>query len=152
MNLIAGLVLASSLVLIGCEEKASPPAPKPAAQPAPTKTGAVIPGVSPETSKGITDMAAGAKDKAVAAYQTAVDDAKKQIDTWSTKLNDAPADQKPAMQSALDKAKAGWEEATKKLADLKSSASTEWQKVSSDVQDSVDSLKKHLSDAAAQFK
>jgi hypothetical protein len=140
----------SLLALAACEEKKSPPA-----NPAPTKTGSAtpdIPGVSPETNKKISDMAAVAKDKAVAGYQATVDEAKKQIDAWTTKLNDAPADKKPEMQSALDKAKAGWEDATKKLADFKSGAATEWQKFSTDVQTSVENLKKQISDGAAQFK
>jgi hypothetical protein len=139
----------SMLALAACEEKSSPPP----AKPAPT-TGAApaIPGVSPEANKKIADATMQAKEKAVSTYETAVADAKKQIDSWTAKLNDAPPDKKPAMQSALDSAKASWDEASKKLADFKSSAALDWEKFSTDVQASMDKLKKQVSDTAAQFK
>src|SRR5690242_17837353 len=111
---IMSVAAASLLVGIGCEEKKStPPAP------APSKTGSSMPTV-PDASKTVGDMAAGAKDKVVAGYQKAMDEAKTQIDLWSAKVKDAAPDKQPAMQSAVDKAKSAWDEAGKKLADFKS--------------------------------
>jgi hypothetical protein len=142
---IMSVAAASLLLSVGCEEKKSTPPP------APNKTGATTPTV-PDAGKAVGDMAAGAKDKAVAGYQKVVDEAKTQVDSWTAKVKDAAPDKQPAMQSALDKAKASLDEAGKKLADFKSNAGADWQKLSSDVGASVDNLKKQLSDAAAQFK
>jgi hypothetical protein len=147
------LLAASLLVVAGCEDK-KPATPAPAPN-SPAKSGSAtpaIPGVSPDTSKGLADIAAGAKQKAVEGYQKVLDDAKAQMDSWNSKLGGASADQKPSMQSAIDKAKGAWDQASQKLAGFKSSASADWQKLASDVEASMDSLKKHLSDGGAAFK
>ena len=137
------LFAASLLAVVGCEDK-KPSTPAPA----PTKTGAATPGIP--GASGLADMTAGAKQKAADAYQKMLDDAKSQLDSWKAKLGAAPADQKPTMQSAIDKAKGAWDQASQKLSDFKNSS--EWQKLASDMEASMDSLKKHLADGAATFK
>jgi uncharacterized coiled-coil protein SlyX len=135
------LIAASLLAIVGCEDKKEAPAPK-------TSSAApAIPGAS-----SVESMTTEAKDKVVAGYQKTVDEAKTQIDSLSAKLKSAEESQKPAMQEALDKAKSQLSVAESKLGDLKNSAASDWHKVSGEVQSSVDSLKKHLSDTMAKFK
>ena len=137
------LIAASLLVVVGCEDKKPAPAPAP-------KTSSATPAIPGASSVGA--LATEAKDKVVAGYQKTVDESKAQIDSLTAKIKDAAADKKPALQEALDNAKAELTVAEKKLGDLKSSAAADWQKVSSEVGSAVDSMKKKLSEAADKFK
>jgi hypothetical protein len=137
MRQLLVLSAVSLIAVAGCEEKKSTP---------------VVPKTVTDATKAVTNAASDAKDKLVSGFQKAMDEGKSQLDSWANKLKDAPADKKPAMQSAYENAQAKWNEAQGKLTDLKNSAGSEWEKMSSGVTTAMDNLKKALTDAAAAFK
>ncbi len=166
--------ITTAACMIGCEEKKPPtpvmpanpaapaPAPAPAATPAPAAVPPVeapkssgmpsIPGLSPETTDAMKNVAGDVKARTISMLQSGLDTVKGQIDTLVSKVSNAPADDKPALETALDKVKTQYAAVTKNVGDLKDAAGNQWQRLAADTQTALDSLRTSVSDLMARFK
>jgi len=146
------------LLALGCEDKKPAPpmnkAPAPTTPTAPTSSGGLsVPGLSPDTTKAMTSMANDAKAKVASGLQSGLDAVKTQLDSFASRITQAPADKQPAMTAALGDVQSKFTGVSKQIADLKADyGASNWQKLADDAKTSLEALKTSVTNLLSQYK
>ena len=97
----------------------------------------------PET-KPETKPTLGARDEAVAAYKTKLDDVDKKIADLKDKASKATGDEKTKLEAKLKDATAKREAVGKKVDEMKATAADKWEGVKKDTDAALEDLKKFV--------
>lgn len=151
LAIITSAALAAGFV--ACQKKEAP-------KPAPKQT------ESGDALKGMTDAAKDAagkvgetvdkaatelKEKAIAAAQSAYDNAKKEFDALTAKISSSSSPEKPIWQKAADGIKAQFSDADKQLSDLKADNS-DWKTLSENFTSFISKISEGIKNLASQVK
>lgn len=148
-GLVAAACVAMAIGVVGCEEK-KPTTPTSGGT-APKGIGDSIKDAAKNAGETIDKAATQAKDKAVAAAEDLYNSTKSEFDALASKVSSSNSPQKPMWQTAVDSVKSHFNDAEKKLGELKADNS-DWQKISGELSSLMTKIKEGIQSLASQVK